>query len=101
MHGLFSTDPNKSETVKRWAFDKYGEWEVSYATAKDPATKTFAWGKVEYYKYLNDLFQRYTPYEAQKIRDQQEMVKWNKGINDDINQYEYNMEKNMRKMVRQ
>lgn len=101
MHGLFSTDPNKSEAVRRWTFDKYRELEMEYARATNPAEKTYLWGRVEQYKYLNDLFMRYTPYEAQKIRTQQMVVQNQKKLADQIMQYQYNLEKKMRSLGKQ
>lgn len=99
-HGLLSTDPNKSESVKRWAFDHLRETEARYAAATNPAEKAYLWTQVEQYKYFNDLFRRYTPYEAQKVVDQQQRVKWTKDAMMDINQYEYNLQKQMNKLSR-
>jgi len=64
-HAIFAADPNKSEQVRRYAWDKLNDLKSRYASSTG-ATKEYYAYQVKRYEYLTDLFMRYEPSKVQE-----------------------------------
>lgn len=64
-HALFAVDPNKSEDVRKFTYNKLQELSQRAMNAKGPMKEWYEL-QVKRYEYLNDLFMRYQPVDVMR-----------------------------------
>jgi len=64
IHGILTTDPNKSKDVREWTYKKMIQLQVDAMSEKNPVYQKWFQARYEHFKYLNDLFMRYEPIEV-------------------------------------
>jgi len=91
-HAILSRDPNKTATVRRETYRKLQEMRRKLATSNNPIFRTYLKARIEKYTYMNDLFQRYTPYRIWETEQRKEREERNKRISMESTSYGYKQE---------
>jgi hypothetical protein len=101
-HAVMATDPSKSEATRKHAFMKLKELESAYAKAKKPWSRAYLQSMIAKYKYLNDVYMRFQPYELAEDKLKKEWMRWHKEMSQDTLYDElYKSQKQMYSMGRQ